>query len=151
MEEEAYDEFDHLDLKESDQNDESEEFEEIDDESDENGIKKRKRKSTAQIKILKQELDIEPNWSKEKIVEMSDITGLSQSQVYKWWWDQKKKNVKGEREAYSKMMLKRKQIRKDFTKRTGKGSFEMADKENGFGYEIEESAIATKVKANVEL
>lgn len=30
----------------------------MDDESDENGIKKRKRKSTAQIKILKQELDI---------------------------------------------------------------------------------------------
>lgn len=51
---------------------------------------------------------------------MSDITGLSQSQVYKWWWDQKKKNVKGEREAYSKMMLKRKQIRKDLGKRNGR-------------------------------
>jgi len=25
---------------------------------------------------------------------MSEITGLSQSQVYKWWWDQKKKNMK---------------------------------------------------------
>ena len=48
--------------------------------------------------MLKHELEIEPNWGKEKIAEMSDITGLSQSQVYKWWWDQKKKNMKNERE-----------------------------------------------------
>ena len=32
--------------------------------SEENGIKKRKRKSTAQIKLLKQELDGEMNWKK---------------------------------------------------------------------------------------
>jgi hypothetical protein len=38
---------------------------------DENGIKKRKRKSTAQIKILKQELDGEMNWTKEKIMKMA--------------------------------------------------------------------------------
>lgn len=69
-------------------------IDENDEDSDENGIKKRKRKSTAQIKILKHELQNEPNWSKEKIAEMSEITGLSQSQVYKWWWDQKKKNAK---------------------------------------------------------
>ena len=62
-------------------------------------MRKRKRKSTAQIKVLKAELDVEATWSKEKIVEMSDRTGLSQSQVYKWWWDQKKKNMKNEREA----------------------------------------------------
>lgn len=80
---------------------------------------------------------------------MSDLTGLSQSQVYKWWWDQKKKNVKGEREAFSKMMLKRKQIRKDFSRR-GKGSGDYSDKENGFGYQLEDP-IATKVKANVEM
>jgi hypothetical protein len=39
-------------------------IEDNDYEEDENGIKKRKRKSTAQIKILKQELEVEPNWSK---------------------------------------------------------------------------------------
>lgn len=65
--------------------------EEDDDETD---IKKRKRKSSGQIKILKQQLEMQPNWNKEKIVEMSEMTGLSQSQVYKWWWDQKKKNGK---------------------------------------------------------
>ena len=31
---------------------------------EENGIKKRKRKSTAQIKMLKQELEGEMNWTK---------------------------------------------------------------------------------------
>lgn len=40
------------------------------------------------------------NWTKEKIVKMAEITGLSQSQVYKWCWDQKKKQNKG-REDYS--------------------------------------------------
>ena len=61
---------------------------------EEGGVKKRKRKSTAQIKLLKQQLDGEMNWTKEKIVHMARITGLSQSQVYKWCWDQKKKQVK---------------------------------------------------------
>jgi hypothetical protein len=77
---------------------------------------------------LKQELEVEPNWSKDKIVEMSDLTGLSQSQVYKWWWDQKKKTVKGEREAFSKMMLKRKQIRKDLSRRAEKGGLPYSEK-----------------------
>jgi hypothetical protein len=35
------------------------------------------------------------NWTKEKIVRMAEVTGLSQSQVYKWCWDQKKKQNKG--------------------------------------------------------
>lgn len=43
---------------------------------------------------------------------MSEITGLSQSQVYKWWWDQKKKTNKQE-----SLNEKRKLIRKDLTRR----------------------------------
>lgn len=35
------------------------------------------------------------NWTKEKITKMAEITGLSQSQVYKWCWDQKKKQNRG--------------------------------------------------------
>jgi hypothetical protein len=49
------------------------------------------------------------------------------------------------------MMLKRKQIRKDISRRGEKGSGEYEGKENGYNYEILESAIATKIKANVEL
>jgi hypothetical protein len=61
---------------------------------------------------LKNELEMEPNWSKDKIVEMSDLTGLSQSQVYKWWWDQKK-NVLAEKDSFAKLiMAKKKHIRK---------------------------------------
>ena len=52
---------------------------------------------------------------------MSEITGLSQSQVYKWWWDQKKKNMKSEKESYNKLINKlinkRKFIRKDLSNR----------------------------------
>lgn len=49
----------------------SDQFQENQYEEDENGVKKRKRKSTNQIKMLKLELDAEPNWNKEKIAEMS--------------------------------------------------------------------------------
>lgn len=48
---------------------------------------------------------------------MSDITGLSQSQVYKWWWDQKKKNLKHERENSMKFLGKKKLIKKYFNKK----------------------------------
>ena len=43
--------------------------------------------------MLKAELSGETNWSKDKIIKMAEITGLSQSQIYKWCWDQKKKQV----------------------------------------------------------
>ena len=50
-------------------------------------IRKRKRKSTDQIKILMREFDRNPNWSKETLLEVSKKTGLSEAQVYKWGWD----------------------------------------------------------------
>lgn len=37
------------------------------------------------------EFDRNPNWSKETLLEVSRKTGLSEAQVYKWGWDQKKK------------------------------------------------------------
>lgn len=58
-------------------------------------IKKRKRKSNIQLKLLKQELEKEDFWDKEKISQVSSATGLSESQVYKWFWDQKKKKSEG--------------------------------------------------------
>lgn len=54
-------------------------------------IRKRKRKSTDQLKILMREFDKNPNWSKETLLEVSRKTGLSEAQVYKWGWDQKRK------------------------------------------------------------
>ena len=74
------------------------ENEENENEYSSNDVRKRKRKSTNQIKVLKDHLNGEANWSKEKIAKMSEITGLSQSQVYKWFWDQKKKNNKNKQE-----------------------------------------------------
>jgi hypothetical protein len=37
------------------------------------------------------EFDRNPNWSKETLLEVSRKTGLSEAQVYKWGWDQKRK------------------------------------------------------------
>lgn len=37
------------------------------------------------------EFDRNPNWSKETLLDVSKKTGLSEAQVYKWGWDQKKK------------------------------------------------------------
>jgi hypothetical protein len=70
--------------------------------------------------MLKQELDGEMNWTKEKICQMAEVTGLSQSQVYKWCWDQKKKNLKGNKNSQNNGYLnRRKIIRKDISIRNG--------------------------------
>ena len=42
-------------------------------------IRKRKRKSNDQIKILMREFDRNPNWSKETLLEVSKKTGLSEA------------------------------------------------------------------------
>ncbi len=49
------------------------------------------------------------NWTKQKIVKMAEVTGLSQSQVYKWCWDQKKKQNKG-REYFSRNFNEKRQF-----------------------------------------
>lgn len=54
-------------------------------------IKKRKRKSMDQLKMLAQEFQITAEWDKDKITKLSKKTGLSEAQIYKWSWDQKKK------------------------------------------------------------
>jgi hypothetical protein len=152
MEEETYEDFDEFYHDEQEEQEESE-LEEDNDDNDDNEeedseIKKRKRKSTAQIKVLKQELDREGNWSKEKIAEMSELTGLSQSQVYKWWWDQKKKSIKHEKEAFSRMLNKRKQIKKEINKRTIQSYAE--HKLEPLPYQIEDP-IQTKPKNVIEI
>ena len=43
------------------------------------------------MKILMREFEKNPNWSKETLLEVSKKTGLSEAQVYKWGWDQKRK------------------------------------------------------------
>ena len=64
-------------------------------------MRKRKRKSNHQLKLLKQEFDKdEGGWNKDRIMRMAEITGLSESQVYKWCWDQKKKTNSRHCEEY---------------------------------------------------
>jgi len=42
-------------------------------------IRKRKRKSSDQLKILMREFERNPNWSKETLLEVSKKTGLSEA------------------------------------------------------------------------
>ena len=54
-------------------------------------VRKRKRKSSEQLRTLMREFEKNPNWSKETLLEISRKSGLSEAQVYKWGWDQKRK------------------------------------------------------------
>ncbi|KAL4443086.1 hypothetical protein ABPG74_002153 [Tetrahymena malaccensis] len=68
-------------------------------------IRKRKRKNNDQLKILKIEYQKGGFWGKEKILEVAQITGLSESQVYKWCWDQKKKRLESFKKKLGTKML----------------------------------------------
>lgn len=56
-----------------------------------NDKQKRNRKNQEQVAYLEQEFEKSMNWSKRLIASLSKITGLSESQVYKWNWDTRKK------------------------------------------------------------
>jgi hypothetical protein len=45
------------------------------------------------MKYLMIEYIKEPTWTKETCIRVSKATGLTESQVYKWGWDQKKKTL----------------------------------------------------------
>lgn len=63
--------------------------------------RKRKRKNTVQLKVLKAEYLKNKEWSKELITKISEMTGLTESQIYKWNWDQKKKDEETQTNAQS--------------------------------------------------
>jgi hypothetical protein len=46
--------------------------------------------------MLAVEFDKNPDWSKERLFELSTLTGLSEAQIYKWGWDQRRKVCDGE-------------------------------------------------------
>jgi hypothetical protein len=55
-------------------------------------IKRRQRKNKDQIKVLENEYKKNPDWSREYIKRTSQKLGLRECQVYKWHWDQRKKD-----------------------------------------------------------
>ena len=54
-------------------------------------IRKRKRKTQQQLEELANAFDSDPHWSKETLYEIAVKTSLTEAQVYKWGWDQKRK------------------------------------------------------------
>ena len=56
---------------------------------------KRKRKTEKQLACLQNELrGGNLLWSREKIIDISEKSGMSETQIYKWWWDQTRKRLK---------------------------------------------------------
>ena len=53
---------------------------------------KRKRKTKVQIRQLEKELIKSSIWEKEDFKRLSVTLGLTRDQVYKWFWDQKRKS-----------------------------------------------------------
>ena len=53
---------------------------------------KRRRKSKSQIKLLEKEFKCNSIWNKDDIKRLSKSLCLSRDQVYKWYWDNKKKS-----------------------------------------------------------
>lgn len=55
--------------------------------------RRRNRKCPKQMEYLLGELQKDPDWTKETCQRVAHETGLSVVQVYKWGWDQKKKDA----------------------------------------------------------
>lgn len=54
-------------------------------------IRKRKRKTANQLEELQGAFELDPHWTKEMLLDISMKTFLTEAQVYKWGWDQKRK------------------------------------------------------------
>ena len=54
-------------------------------------IRKRKRKTAMQLEELALAFDSNPHWTKETLLNIATKTNLTEAQVYKWGWDQKRK------------------------------------------------------------
>ena len=44
-----------------------------------------------QLRTLQEEFEKRADWGKDQVSYLANMTGLSEAQVYKWGWDQKKK------------------------------------------------------------
>jgi len=51
------------------------------------------------MQYLMQEYNKDPNWGKDTCQRVSQSCGLTESQVYKWGWDQKNKKAEESNQA----------------------------------------------------
>ncbi len=88
---------------------------------DENGkkiIRRRKRKTYEQLQILIKEFQANPEWSKDNMQEVSEKTGLSEAQVYKWGWDQKRKMNDPTHDIHDELRMYKKHMEEDTAKKS---------------------------------
>ena len=55
-------------------------------------VEQRRRKTKAQLTALNAYFNLFSTWEKSNIAEAAKLSGLSNSQVYKWYWEQKRQN-----------------------------------------------------------
>ena len=72
---------------------------------------KRLRKNEDQINVLIKEFNKNPFWSKKLVAELSSLTDLSESQVYKWNWDYRKKIRRVEKNPSDSMLYCKETLR----------------------------------------
>ena len=58
--------------------------------------RRRNRKTKEQILVLEQEYARNPKWTRSFVLDLAAALRLSEAQVYKWNWDQRKKNMSEE-------------------------------------------------------
>lgn len=68
-------------------------------------IRRRKRKSYEQLQMLIKEFQANPEWSKDNMHEVSRKTGLSEAQVYKWGWDQRRKMMDPTHDIHAELRM----------------------------------------------
>jgi hypothetical protein len=90
------------------------------------------------------------NWTKEKIIRMAHFTGLSQSQVYKWCWDQKKKQHKSKHDSCKSYIERRKIIKKDISYH-GKGYKYDDDNSDLEEKDMSSHYLQTKLKSSTQI
>lgn len=76
-----------------------------DDQAERLANKRRFRKNNDQVKVLIQEFNENPYWSKEFVTDLASKTSLTESQVYKWNWDYRKKIRKSEKLPYDTKLI----------------------------------------------
>ena len=81
-------------------------------------IRRRKRKTYEQLQILIKEFQANPDWSKDNMQEVSQKTGLSEAQVYKWGWDQKRKMNDPTHDIHDELRMYKKHMEEDTAKKS---------------------------------
>ncbi len=91
-------------------------------------FRRRKRKTYDQLQMLVKEFKSNPDWTKEIMLQVSLKTGLSEAQVYKWGWDQKRKMQDPDHDVESELKMLKREEEEELNRLKMAGSYKKARK-----------------------